>query len=174
MSDFKLAKIYKIVPLNSNDDSDVYIGSTCKTTLLKRMSKHRENYKRWKEGKYGNMSSFKLFEKYSINNCNIFLIEEFPCDSKDELRQREGYYIKVIPCVNQRIAGRTKKQYKYEHKEYLQTKFNCICGGCFSRCNKSRHYKTKKHINYMKKNDDIMNKINEIIASIKNDNLINN
>ena len=38
MSDFKLAKIYKIQPLNPVDKSDIYIGSTCKAKLSYRMS----------------------------------------------------------------------------------------------------------------------------------------
>ena len=45
MSDFKLAKIYKIIPLNQDHESDVYIGSTCKPTLSKRMAGHRGHYK---------------------------------------------------------------------------------------------------------------------------------
>ena len=178
--DYQLAKIYKIEPLNPDHESDVYIGSTCEPSLAHRMAGHRRNYKRWQEGKHNNLSSFKLFDKYSVENCNIFLIEEFPCETKDQLRQRECYYIKNIPCVNKNIPGRTKKQY-YEnnkehikqyrddhkgyikqyrddhkehiketnkqyrdnHKEYYQTKFKCFCGGCYSRRDKSTHYKTK-------------------------------
>ena len=64
--DYQLAKIYKIEALNPEHESDVYIGSTCKPTLSKRMSKHKCDYNRWKDGKHGNMSSFKLFEKYSV------------------------------------------------------------------------------------------------------------
>ena len=184
MSDFKLAKIYKIIPLNPDHESDVYIGSTCKPSLAHRMTSHRRNYKSWKNGKHNNLSSFKLFDKYSVENCNIFLIEEFPCETKDQLRQRECYYIKNIPCVNKNIPGRTKKQY-YEnnkehiketnkqyrdnHKEYYQSKFKCICGGCYSRRDKSTHYKTKKHINYMTKHDNVMEKVNDLIISINNE-----
>ena len=169
MPDFKLAKIYKIIPLNQDHESDVYIGSTCKPRLSQRMSKHKCDYNRWKDGKYHNVSSFKLFEKYEIWNLNIYLIEEYPCETKDQLRQREGYYIKNIPCVNQRIAGRTKKQYRDEHKEYLQTKFNCICGGCYTRDHKARHCKSLKHINYITKHDDIIEKVNDLIISINNE-----
>ena len=175
MPDFKLAKIYKIIPLNQDDESDIYIGSTCKPRLSQRLTKHIYDYNYWKVGKCSNVSSFKLFEKYSVDNCNIYLIEEFPCESKDQLRQREGYYIKNIPCVNQRIAGRTKKEYGkayYEKnidniKEYSQTKFKCICGGCHTREHKHHHVKTLKHINYITKHDDIMNTINDLMISIK-------
>ena len=204
MSDFKLAKIYKIEPVNPVDKSDIYIGSTCKSTLSQRLSGHRRTYKQWENGNYNNVSVFQLFKNYGIDNCNIYLIEEFPCETKDQLRKKEGYYISTIPCVNKLVAGRTKKesakayyennidhikQYRDNHKGYMKeyrdnhketiskwknTKLKCICGWCYSRCNKSHHVKTLKHINYMTKHDDIMNTVNEIIASIKNDNLINN
>ena len=151
MSDFKLAKIYKIIPLNQDDESDVYIGSTCKPRLSQRLTKHRGNYKQWKNGKYSNVTVFKLFEKYDIDNCQILLLESYPCSNKDQLRKKEGYYIKAIPCVNKNIPGRTVKesqkqyrdnhkdyfeQYRDNHKEYSKTKFNCICGGYYTRNNK--------------------------------------
>ena len=168
--DYQLAKIYKIIPLNQDDESDIYIGSTCKPSLLQRMTGHIRHFKSWKNGKYNNVSSFKLFDKYGIENLNIYLIEEFPCDCKDQLRQREGYYIKNNPCVNQRIAGRTKKEYyinNIDHiKEYKGHKLYCICGCCYNKSNKARHYKTLKHINYMTKHDDIMTKVNDLMISI--------
>jgi hypothetical protein len=188
--DYRLAKIYKIQPLNADHESDVYIGSTCEPSLAHRMAGHRRNYKRWQEGKYNNMSSFKLFEKYGIDNCNIFLIEEFPCDSKDQLRKKEGYYIKNIPCVNKHLPGRsikesqkehyknnketkkeTNKQYYENNKIYFQTKFKCICGSCYTRNHKFNHVKTLKHINYMTKHDDIIKKFNDLIISVKQLNL---
>ena len=173
MPDYQLAKIYKIEPLNQDHESDVYIGSTCKPRLSQRMSKHKCDYNRWKDGKHGNMSSFKLFEKYGVENCHIYLIEQFPCETKNQLIQKECYYIKTIPCVNQRIEGRTAKEYylnNIDHiKEYKGTKFKCICGGCYARNDKSTHYKTKKHINYITKHDDIIEKVNDLIISINNE-----
>ena len=63
---YHLAKIYKIEPLNPDDEADVYIGSACEPILARRISGHRRNYIRWKNGKYGYMTSFKLFEKYGL------------------------------------------------------------------------------------------------------------
>ena len=139
-------------------------------------------FKQWKKGNYSHVRSFDLFDKYGADICNIFLIEEFPCQTKDQLRQKECYYIKNIPCVNKNIPGRSNKesckqyrdnhkdyfeQYRDNHKEYFQTKFNCICGGCYTRNHKSTHYKSLKHINYITKHDDIMNTINDLKISIK-------
>ena len=60
---------------------------------------------------------FDIFDKYGIENCEIILLENYPCSSKDELHAREGYYIKVTKCVKKNIAGRTKKEY-YEDTDY--------------------------------------------------------
>ena len=165
---YHLAKIYKIEPLNPDDEADVYIGSTCEPILARRMAGHRRDYTRWKAGRYGNVTSFMLFGKYGVDNCNIFLIEKFPCENKDELMKREGHYIKTIPCVNKFIAGRTNK----ECLKYQYTKFKCICKGCYTRQNKSHHIKSKKHINYMTKHDAVIEEVNQVLDSINDFKLI--
>ena len=58
--DYSLAKLYKIEPLNPDDETDVYIGSTCEPTLARRMLGHRRDYLSWKAGKFHYVSSFKL------------------------------------------------------------------------------------------------------------------
>ena len=197
---YQLAKIYKIEPLNPEHDSDVYIGSTCEASLAHRLASHRRNYKSWKKGNGSHVRSFDLFDKYG-ENCQILLFESYPCLNKDELRKKEGYYIKTIQCVNKLVAGRTAKEFSkqyYEnnrehikehyknnrdhikeiHKQYYEnnrdviskwrnTKFKCICGGAFIRKHKARHMKCLKHINYMTQHDDIMNKVNDLMISIK-------
>ena len=168
--------------------NQIYIGSTCKPRLSQRLTKHRGNYKQWKKGNYSHVRSFDLFDKYGVDNCNILLLESYPCLNIDELRKKECYYIKNIPCVNKNIPGRTvkesKKQYyenNIEHikeyyinnidhiKEYKGTKCKCICSSSYSRCNKSTHLKSLKHINYMITHDEIIEKVNDLIISINNE-----
>jgi len=117
MPDYQNGKIYKIV---DNTTNDIYIGSTTKNTLAERMSQHRKEYKLWLEGAKRHISSFTLFDKYGIKNCKIYLIESVPCNTKDELTSREGYYIKTIPCVNKRIEGRTRKEYIEDNKNVIK------------------------------------------------------
>ena len=166
--DYSLSKIYKIEPLNPDDESDVYIGSTCEPTLARRMSGHRRDYSRWKKGTFGKVTVFKLFEKYGVDNCNIVLVEKFPCNNKDELYMREAYYIRLNYCVNKYIPKRTKDQ----RNEYKNTKLKCICEGCYTRNNKTHHIKSNKHINYMTKHDDTMQQVNDVLESIKDFKLI--
>ena len=43
--------------------------------------------------------------KYGIENFYIELIEEYPCDNKEQLSKREGHFIREIATINERVAG---------------------------------------------------------------------
>ena len=62
-------------------------------------------------------SSYELFDLYGVENCQIVLLEDYPCSSKDAKNAREGHYIKTIPCVNKYIAGKTMKENYQDNKE---------------------------------------------------------
>ena len=115
MVNYRNGKIYKIV---CNITDECYIGSTCEPTLAMRMSKHVGDFKMWKAGKKNRISSFDIIER---GNYNIYLIESFPCNSKDELRAREGTTIRQYKsnyeCTNKNIAGRTSKEYEIDRRE---------------------------------------------------------
>ena len=109
--EYNNSKIYK---LWVNETDDIYIGSTC-STLTKRLCGHKSCYKRWKDGKKEKYkTSFKLFE---IGNVMIELVEAYPCKCKDELRAREGFYIRQEECVNKVVAGRDHKEYLKKYRE---------------------------------------------------------
>ncbi len=54
---------------------------------------------------------YDLFNKYGIENCKIFLLETYNCNDINELRAKEGEYIKKFKCIHKEIEGRTKKEY---------------------------------------------------------------
>ena len=121
MTDYSTGKIYK---LTSNQTDDIYIGSTvCK--LCKRMTKHRNDYKRYNNGKHHYVSSFEIV-KY--DDCKIILVELFPCNSREELTAREQHHIDNTQCINKSRAytGLTiteyQKQYREDNKEILKEK----------------------------------------------------
>lgn len=112
MPNYSKAKIYKIT---SNDAKDVYIGSTCQS-LKDRLCKHKYSFKKGKT-----CPTSKEILKYA--DCKIELIEEFPCATKRELLEREGYHIRITPnCVNRNVMGRTKAQYYVDNKEVIAVK----------------------------------------------------
>jgi predicted GIY-YIG superfamily endonuclease len=114
MVNYENSKVYKIW---STQGDKIYIGSTTKQYLSQRMDKHRTDYKRWKDNRSNFITSFKIFEEYGLENCFIELLEAKICNSKDELKQLEGKYIRELACVNKSIAGRTEKQYREDSKE---------------------------------------------------------
>ena len=114
--DYANGRIYKIEPICEHDENEVYYGSTCQL-LCKRMDGHRSDYRLWKSGKHNKTSSYELFEKYGVENCKIYLVELYPCETKEELLSREGYYIKNNMCVNKYVAG---NQLAVGIKEYHQ------------------------------------------------------
>lgn len=52
-----------------------------------------------------------------VDNFYIELIEQCPCNSKEELRSVEGKHIREIGTLNKQIAGRTQKEYYEDNKE---------------------------------------------------------
>jgi hypothetical protein len=113
---YQNGKIYKIWSLETDE---IYVGSTC-GPLYKRMFKHREAFR------YGGKSHYKLYQEMSRlgeSSFKIELIEDYPCNSSDELHKREGHWIRELnSTLNMVIAGRTKQEYYLEHidniKEY--------------------------------------------------------
>lgn len=153
-------KIYKIV---SQQTDDVYIGSTC-SPLSKRMVEHRSKYKMFLDNRHHYVSSFDIL-KYQ--DAVIVLIENFPCNSKEELFARENYWMDQFRdvAINSRAAplGITKeeylKQYREDHKDdmvqyqqqYYQDHKNDVwccdlCDQSMHPGGKARHEKTKKHL----------------------------
>ena len=116
---YSRGKIYKI---ECNITGNVYIGSTIEPTLARRLARHRSDYNLYNQGnitKY--ITSVNILEG---GDYNIYLIENYPCLSKDELHAREGHYIKEFKaggnCINIVIPGRTRKEYKNDNKEHLK------------------------------------------------------
>jgi hypothetical protein len=115
MSDYSQGKIYKII---SSECDLVYYGS-CAIPLNQRLSIHKNKYKCFLEAKFNYVTSFELLKQ---NNYEIVLVENYPCDSRKELELREGEYIKNNVCVNERVAGRTPKEYRQDNRETLLQK----------------------------------------------------
>ena len=111
VKDYQKGKIYKIYSLNGTAE-DVYYGSTTQT-LSRRMAKHRTDHKAKRT-----CTSCILLNKY--DDCIIELVENYPCNSIEELNAREGYYHRNNPCVNKCIAGRTRKEYTEDNKEQIK------------------------------------------------------
>ena len=106
--DYKNGKIYKLI----NDDLGLtYYGSTA-TTLTKRLCSHKSKSKT-------NTNKCKSKLLFTGGAVEIFLVEAFPCENKDQLSKRERFYIESNECVNKHIPGRTQKEWYEVNKEKI-------------------------------------------------------
>lgn len=113
MVNYQFGKIYKIV---CNITNKIYIGSTCEPTLARRLAKHVANYKQYIVNKQSYVSAFDIIKS---GDYQIILIENFSCNSKDELLARERYFTGVLDCINiKRNQGMSLKLGKNEYSKF--------------------------------------------------------
>ena len=115
--DYKNGRIYCI---RNNITDDIYIGSTTQP-LSKRMAWHRQDAKHKAKMHY---MLYSKFNEIGIDNFYIELLENYPCETLEQLRKREGEFIREMATLNSLMAGRTKKEYREQNKdkrrEYLE------------------------------------------------------
>ena len=167
MNRYNQGKIYKIL---NTEDSVFYIGSTCQPQLAQRMVWHRASCTSQRDNYY------KLYQHMNLLGKDKFyieLLETYPCNTKDELHAREGYWIRQLkPTLNMRIAGRKKDEYYQDNRDYLlnkakqhyvnnkasiqqhaHTRIDCICGKSYTRQNKARHCRQEHHLSSIYRNE---------------------
>jgi len=105
--DYKNGKIYRLV---CEETGRQYIGSTC-STLVKRLSNHK---------RLSNTGRNRCTCKDFVNP-KIILIEDYPCDRKEQLLMRERHFIETIECVNYARPIITDEERKIYKKEWTET-----------------------------------------------------
>jgi hypothetical protein len=139
---YSRGKIYKLVCGDLT-----YYGSTCQP-LYKRKASHKSSALNWKEGTTHPYTSYILFE---IGDPEIFLVEDFPCDKKEQLHARERHFIENFECVNKNIPTRTIDEYNLINKEKIKS-YNSV----YKEYNKERL--KEYNIHYRNENKDQKNK----------------
>ena len=103
-------KIYRIT---NNIDSMIYIGSTC-LPLRKRLYCHKNEQH---SGKGQNRRLFLHAKKYGWKEFDIYLLEKFPCDTKDEFHRKQ---VPIDICLNMYRAYATAEDRKLVNKQSRQ------------------------------------------------------
>ena len=106
MPNYQNSKIYSIRSMSRPEL--MYIGSTTRK-LSERFGEH-------KKIKPNDCNSKQII---NIGDAYIELLEDFPCETKEQLLKREGELIRSNNCVNKNIAGRTHKEYIEDNKEHI-------------------------------------------------------
>ena len=140
---FVNGKIYTLK--SASHPEKLYIGSTIYYLEIV-MSTLESKYKAECEGKNKYRCSSMELMKYP--DCKIELLEEYPCQSREELSKRAGWYIRNNSCVNKRMLGRDQKTYLQDNIELIQTK------------RKIEYYKNvnveKRRLNYQTNKEEIL------------------
>ena len=137
MNKYQTGKIYKLI---DNINGNEYYGSTIQD-LKKRKWGHKSSYERYLNKKHTYVTSFEIIKN---NNYQIYLVEDFPCNSKKELETREAYYIRNNKCINKYIPCRTQKEYKIQYHIDNKERENLR--------RKEHHHKNKERENLRRKN----------------------
>lgn len=158
MPNYSNAIIYKIF-----NSEKTYVGSTTQK-LSERMSGHRSHLRRYKKGLERACASFQIIDngKYEYK-----IIDEYPCENKHQLRDRENLWIeKTENCVNEHKPGsinraggldayklkwaqnnpelvkKSRDNRKEKLDKYYQQQIPCPnCGKLMSLRNKAAHMK---------------------------------
>ena len=154
---------YKIVCKDENI-KDCYVGRT--KNLKRRWNNHKSICNNENRSEY----NFKLYqfirENGNIDNWDIIEIEKNEYDDKNEVDLKERFWIKELNAnLNIQIPSRTRKERNKEYrdknkdrlkdykKEYREkNKITCECGCEIFNGNLARHFRTKKHIDYLSLN----------------------
>jgi len=139
MNKYQNGKIYKLIGNNK-----IYIGSTI-NPLWKRKERHLYQFRKGLK----NLTSFEIL---TDPNYTIELIENYLCNSKEELLKRERWYIENNECVNKLcpiLTDEEKKQQKRDEKKryydkYPEKKIE----------EKNRYYQRKKQLKQIEKDLD--------------------
>ena len=105
MVNYQNGRIYKLV---SNHTKYIYIGSTT-MPLHQRLWQHKTHYELFSKGLINKICSSK--QLYHLGKVEIILIQNYPCNSKEELLMRERHFIESLECINKKIPIRTVEEY---------------------------------------------------------------
>lgn len=176
MPDYSKSKIYKL----QCDDGYFYIGST-RNELRIRLRDHKNDC--MKNRHQSNV--YQHIKEIGWNRVRIVLVEDYSCENKDQLRQREDYHIQQVRndpfCLNinrafsteqdkrdyykrgdNTIARRDFDKKKQKDKErynqkriQLLTPYTCVCGSVVVETGRRRHEKTQRHQHYLASSQEI-------------------
>lgn len=136
MRNYANGKIYKIW---SPKTDMVYIGATTQP-LSKRCYGHKIKFQYYCEGNEAcYLTSFEIID--IDPDFRMDLIEEYPCENKEQLNRREGEIIlQHVNSINRIVSGRTRKEYR------TLRHFCDVCKVDVMLNHRARHEKSKTHI----------------------------
>tara|TARA_R110000824_G_scaffold157869_3_gene331403 strand:+ start:3251 stop:3715 length:465 start_codon:yes stop_codon:yes gene_type:complete len=138
--DYSKGQIYK---LTNPDCTDIYIGSSVRR-LSRRLWAHRDHATLGRKS-YGNI--------FETDNYTIEKIEDFPCESSEQLRKREREILELTKSMcphhticNQHSPWRNEEERKRLHKEAITRYYKTERGKEKKKYQNKRYYQKRKSI----------------------------
>ena len=147
---YKNGKIYRL----QCKDGYYYFGST--TQLLSNRLTHHKHL-----SKKDNTIAYQHIKKLGWENVEIQLVEDYPCEIKKELNEREDYYIqqslKDLLCLNENRAYVSAEEKKINIQTYYQTHQEEIKQRTKQYATDHHEDVLQKHAAYREKNRKLLN-----------------
>ena len=142
----KLRTVY-IISSMAFDKS--YIGSTC-LKLSERLARHNSN-KNCSAMEVMKHDFYVIIPLLIVPNCTRYEIElkekEYLTQYKNILVNKQTVLRTPEELHEQKVSTMAKHKEKWD--AYNKIKFDCVCGGKYTKCHKSRHLKSEKHLEYL-------------------------
>jgi hypothetical protein len=126
MPNYQKGLVYKICCLDPNITS-CYVGST--TDIVNRRRSHKSRCNKPESEHYDYLVYKFIRDNGGWNNWRVMVIEEYPCNSKIELKNRERYWLELLKAeLNSYVPTRTQREcidenidrYKEMWKKYAE------------------------------------------------------
>jgi hypothetical protein len=170
--DYSNTMVYKIC-CNDITIKDCYVGVT--TNLVHRTDNHKRNCYNTRSKHYNYFVHQFIRSHGGFSNWSLVLVNKYNCQNYFEARQKERYHIEELQAtLNKQLprdfdindtANLKENMQKYCQKQYQLNKKNlqtrrgkqhqCLCGSVYCHGNRSRHYRTTKHIAFIKSYNNI-------------------
>ena len=152
--DYQKSIIYKIC-CKDVSITDCYVGST--TNLSRRKPQHKTCCNNERGKKY-HLNVYQFIRDHGgWENWSMVVVEESPCESKNQLHTRERYHMELLnSTLNSSIPTRTCKEYQRNYREdnaekvkayfkaHKSEKIPCPhCNKILSRCSMTGHIRTQ-------------------------------
>ncbi len=135
------AKVYEITGGGKR-----YVGSTIQS-IERRLQKHQSNKRLYEKGEGPWTACYELLD---YPDCEIHLLEAYPCAGRDELRLREKHFITTLACVNKVIPARTQREWLDANPDKVKASYErrkakrVVCPCCSKEVSASNYARHKK------------------------------
>lgn len=115
MVNYQNGKVYRLV---CNVTGLQYVGSTTEP-LSKRKAGHIGQFKYWMKGG-SHCHFYTSFKVIQGGNVDIVLLENAPCNNKEELLRAERKWIEQLDCVNRTIPTRSYTEWVKDNADKVR------------------------------------------------------